>query len=77
MAAWFVPAVIGVALLAFAAWMVWGPRPALPYALTTAVTVLIIACPCALGLATPMSIMVGIGRGAQRGVLVRNADALE
>lgn len=76
-AAWFVPAVIGVALLAFAAWMVWGPRPALPYALTTAVTVLIIACPCALGLATPMSIMVGIGRGAQRGVLVRNADALE
>ena len=76
-AAWFVPAVMGVALLAFAAWLLWGPAPALPYALNAAVTVLIIACPCALGLATPMSIMVGVGRGAQRGVLVRNADALE
>jgi len=75
--AWFVPAVILVALLAFVAWLVWGPAPALSYALAAAVTVLIIACPCALGLATPMSIMVGIGRGAQAGVLIKNAESLE
>jgi Cu+-exporting ATPase len=76
-AAWFVPAVIAVALLAFAAWMLLGPQPRLPWALASAVTVLIIACPCALGLATPMSIMMGVGRGAQAGVLVRDAEALE
>ncbi|HEX2216172.1 MAG TPA: heavy metal translocating P-type ATPase [Xanthobacteraceae bacterium] len=74
---WFVPAVIIVALLAFAAWAVWGPEPRLSFALVAAVTVLIIACPCALGLATPMSIMVGVGRGAQAGVLIKNAEALE
>jgi Cu+-exporting ATPase len=76
-AAWFVPAVIGVAMLAFAGWAVWGPEPRYAYGLVAAVTVLIIACPCALGLATPMSIMVGVGRGAQAGVLIRNAEALE
>lgn len=76
-AGWFVPAVIAVALVTFVAWMVWGPSPALSYALSSAVAVLIIACPCALGLATPMSIMVGVGRGAQGGVLVRDAEALE
>jgi Cu+-exporting ATPase len=76
-ASWFVPAVIAVALLAFGAWMIWGPEPRFAFALVSAVTVLIIACPCALGLATPMSIMVGVGRGAQAGVLVKNADALE
>jgi Cu+-exporting ATPase len=76
-AAWFVPAVIAVALLTFLAWLVWGPSPAFGYALVAAVAVLIIACPCALGLATPMSIMVGVGRGAQHGVLVRDAQALE
>jgi heavy metal translocating P-type ATPase len=75
--AWFVPAVIVVAALAFFAWFVWGPEPRLGYALVAAVSVLIIACPCALGLATPMSIMVGVGRGAQSGVLIRNAEALE
>jgi Cu+-exporting ATPase len=75
--AWFVPLVIAVAAIAFAAWMILGPEPRLSYALVAAVTVLIIACPCALGLATPMSIMVGVGRGAQAGVLIRNADALE
>ncbi len=74
---WFVPAVIGVALLTFIVWLLWGPTPALSYALITAVAVLIIACPCALGLATPMSIMVGVGRGAQHGVLIRDAEALE
>jgi Cu+-exporting ATPase len=76
-AAWFVPAVIAVALIAFAAWAVYGPQPRLAYALVAAVTVLIIACPCALGLATPMSIMVGVGRAAQAGILIRNAEALE
>jgi Cu+-exporting ATPase len=76
-AAWFVPAVIAVAAAAFFAWFLWGPAPSLGHALVAAVTVLIIACPCALGLATPMSIMVAIGRGAQEGVLVKNAAALE
>jgi Cu+-exporting ATPase len=76
-AGWFVPAVIAVALLAFAGWAIWGPSPAFAYALIAAVSVLIIACPCALGLATPMSIMVGIGKGAGIGVLIRSADALE
>ena len=65
------------ALLAFVAWSVWGPEPRFTYGLIAAVSVLIIACPCALGLATPMSIMVGVGRGAQSGVLIRNAEALE
>jgi len=74
---WFVPAVIAVALAAFAAWAVFGPQPRLAYALVAAVTVLIIACPCALGLATPMSIMVGVGRAAQFGILIKNAEALE
>jgi P-type Cu+ transporter len=74
---WFVPAVIAVAVLSFAAWMIWGPSPAFAYALLAAVSVLIIACPCALGLATPMSIMVGVGRGAAEGILIRNAEALE
>jgi len=76
-AGWFVPAVILVAALTFAAWLVWGPSPAFSYALVAAVAVLIIACPCALGLATPMSIMVGVGKGAQHGVLIRDAEALE
>ncbi len=76
-AAWFVPAVISSALLAFFAWSVWGPEPRFTYALIAAVSVLIIACPCALGLATPMSIMVGVGRGAQSGVLIKSAEALE
>jgi Cu+-exporting ATPase len=74
---WFVPLVILVALLAFAAWSIFGPEPRLAYGLVAAVTVLIIACPCALGLATPMSIMVGVGRGARAGVLIKNAEALE
>ena len=76
-AGWFVPLVIAVALVAFAAWAVFGPEPRFAYALVAAVAVLIIACPCALGLATPMSIMVGVGRGAGLGVLVKNAEALE
>jgi Cu+-exporting ATPase len=76
-AGWFVPVVILVAALTFVAWLVWGPSPAFSYALITSVAVLIIACPCALGLATPMSIMVGVGKGAQHGVLIRDAEALE
>ncbi|WP_374546428.1 heavy metal translocating P-type ATPase [Rhodoblastus sp.] len=76
-AGWFVPAVIAVAVWAFAAWSMFGPEPRFAYGLIAAVAVLIIACPCALGLATPMSIMVGVGRGAQAGVLIKNAEALE
>jgi Cu+-exporting ATPase len=74
---WFVPAVIACAMLAFAAWALFGPEPRFSYALVAAVSVLIIACPCALGLATPMSIMVGVGRGAHAGVLIKDAEALE
>jgi len=74
---WFVPAVVGIAAAAFVVWSIYGPPPAMAFALVSAVSVLIIACPCALGLATPMSIMVGTGRGAQAGVLIRNAEALE
>jgi Cu+-exporting ATPase len=76
-AGWFVPLVIAVAVLAFAAWAAFGPEPRFAFGLVAAVSVLIIACPCALGLATPMSIMVGVGRGAQAGVLIKNAEALE
>ncbi len=74
---WFVPAVIVVAIFAFIAWSIWGPEPRMSFGLIAAVSVLIIACPCALGLATPMSIMMGVGRGAQAGVLIKNAEALE
>ncbi|MBJ7309057.1 copper-transporting P-type ATPase [Rugamonas sp. CCM 8940] len=74
---YFVPAVLGVALITFSVWAVWGPDPALSYALIAAVSVLIIACPCALGLATPMSIGVGVGKGAGAGVLIKSAEALE
>jgi P-type Cu+ transporter len=76
-AGWFVPTVIAVAVIAFAAWSIFGPEPRFAFGLVAAVSVLIIACPCALGLATPMSIMVGVGRGAQAGVLIKNAEALE
>src|SRR6202040_3579356 len=76
-AAWFVPVVIGVAVVTFAVWLFVGPEPRFGHALVNAVSVLIIACPCALGLATPMSIMVASGRGASAGVLIRNAEALE
>jgi Cu+-exporting ATPase len=76
-AGWFVPAVIAAALLAFVVWMTFGPEPRFTFGMVAAVTVLIIACPCALGLATPMSIMVGVGRGAHSGILIRDAEALE
>jgi len=76
-AGWFVPAVVAIAVVAFLAWWTWGPEPRLAHAIINAVAVLIIACPCALGLATPMSIMVGTGKGATLGVLIRNAEALE
>jgi Cu+-exporting ATPase len=74
---WFVPVVIAIAVLAFVGWSIWGPEPRFVYGLVAGVAVLIIACPCALGLATPMSIMVGVGRGAGLGVLIKNAEALE
>lgn len=74
---YFVPVVVGIALLAFFFWFFWGPEPSISYAIVNAVSVLIIACPCALGLATPMSIMVGMGKGAEAGVLIKNAEALE
>ncbi len=76
-AGWFVPLILAVAMFAFAAWTLWGPEPRLAHALVAAVAVLIIACPCALGLATPTSIMVGVGRGAEEGILVKSAEALE
>jgi len=76
-AGWFVPIVIGIAIITFIVWSIFGPVPAMAYALVNAVSVLIIACPCALGLATPMSIMVGVGRAAQIGILVKNAEAIE
>src|SRR5207302_5929507 len=76
-AGWFVPAVIALSILTFIAWAILGPQPRLAHAIVNAVAVLIIACPCALGLATPMAIMVGTGRGAHAGVLIKNAEALE
>jgi len=75
--AWFVPVVVLISVLTFIAWTIWGPEPKYVYALVNAIAVLIIACPCALGLATPMSVMVGVGKGAQHGVLIRNATALQ
>ncbi|MFP3374207.1 heavy metal translocating P-type ATPase, partial [Pseudomonas sp. SIMBA_068] len=75
--AWFVPAVIAIATLTFIAWLLLGPNPALTFALVNAVAVLIIACPCAMGLATPTSIMVATGRAAELGVLFRRGDALQ
>src|SRR5690606_10310663 len=74
---YFVPAVVIISLLTFGIWAVWGPPPAYVYAFVNAIAVLIIACPCALGLATPMSVMVGVGKGAQNGVLIKSAEALE
>ena len=74
---YFVPVVVIIALITFAVWAIWGPEPVYVYALVNAIAVLIIACPCALGLATPMSVMVGVGKGAQNGVLIKNAEALE
>ncbi len=76
-ASWFVPTVVSVAIIAFVIWSIWGPQPSMAYGLVAAVSVLIIACPCALGLATPMSIMTATGRGAQVGVLIKDAEALE
>jgi len=76
-AGYFVPAVVVVAAITFVVWMIWGPAPAMSYAIVNALAVLIIACPCALGLATPMSIMVGVGKGAQNGILIRNAESIE
>ena len=76
-AGYFVPAVVAIAVITFAVWMIWGPAPAMSYAIVNALAVLIIACPCALGLATPMSIMVGVGKGAQNGILIKNAEAIE
>src|SRR5258705_3430125 len=75
-AGYFVPIVVGISVLTFAIWAIWGPEPRMAHAIVNAVAVLIIACPCALGLATPMSIMVGTGRGARAGVVIRNAEAL-
>jgi len=75
--AYFVPLVVGISVITFAVWALWGPEPVYVFALVNAIAVLIIACPCALGLATPMSVMVGVGRGAQSGVLIKNAEALE
>ena len=74
---YFVPVVIGISILTFIVWMIWGPDPKLVYAFVNAIAVLIIACPCALGLATPMSVMVGVGKGAKLGVLIKNAESLE
>lgn len=76
-AGYFVPAVVAIAAITFVVWMIWGPAPAMSYAIVNALAVLIIACPCALGLATPMSIMVGVGKGAQNGILIRNAESIE
>ena len=74
---YFVPVVVIIAVITFIVWVVWGPEPAYVYAFVNAIAVLIIACPCALGLATPMSVMVGVGKGAQNGVLIKNAETLE